>query len=160
MLETNGNNLQFYRRQGGAWTLVASQPLPALMAGSTHRLEVHAVGSSVQGWWDGVQVLQVTETFQQTATRHGLDWNSAYDATTAYDNFTLINGGAPPPPPPVVTQVTLTPNPVSVSVSGNGAVTAQAFDASHVAIPNVVFTWATGNAAVATVSSTGRGPRR
>ena len=82
LLETNGSNLQFYRQQGGVWTLVASQPLPALTAGSTHRLEVHAVGSSVQGWWDGVQVLQVTETFQQTATRHGLDWNSAYDATT------------------------------------------------------------------------------
>jgi hypothetical protein len=89
LLETNGNNLQFYRQQAGAWVLVASKPLAAVAAGSTHRLEVRAVGSSVQGWWDGVQVMQVTETFQQTATRHGLDWNSAYDTTTAFDNFTL-----------------------------------------------------------------------
>jgi hypothetical protein len=157
LLMAFGNSLQFYHRQAGVWTLVASQPIPALMAGSTHRLEVHAVGSSVQGWWDGSQVLQVTEPFQQTATRHGLDWNTAYDTTTAYDNFTIINAGAPPPPPPVVAQVTVTPNPVSVGVGSNGAVTAQAFDASHVAMPNVMLTWTTGNAAVATVSSTGAG---
>ena len=28
-------------------------------------------GGSLQGWWDGVKVLEVMDTFQQTATRHG-----------------------------------------------------------------------------------------
>jgi hypothetical protein len=36
-----------------------------------------------------VRLLQVSDSFQQTATRHGLDWNSAYDATAAYGNFQL-----------------------------------------------------------------------
>ena len=89
VLLTYLNTVQLYRRQGGMWTLLASQPIAALAVGSTHRLEVHAVGSSVQGWWDGVQLLQVTESFQKTATRHGLDWNSAYDPTSTYDNFTI-----------------------------------------------------------------------
>jgi hypothetical protein len=32
-----------------------------------------------------VRTLQGTRVVQQTATRHGLDWNSAFDATTLYD---------------------------------------------------------------------------
>ena len=35
------------------------------------------LGSAIEGWWDGARLLQATDTFQQTATRHGLDWNTA-----------------------------------------------------------------------------------
>jgi hypothetical protein len=87
VLLTYLNQLQLYRRQAGNYTLLASQPLAALAAGSTHRLEVRAVGSALEGWWDGARVLQVSESFQQTATKHGLDWNSAYDSTSTYGNF-------------------------------------------------------------------------
>jgi hypothetical protein len=59
-------------------------------AGSTHRMEVRAIGSTVEGWWDGVRLLQVTESFQQTATRHGLDWNTSYDPTSTYSDFELL----------------------------------------------------------------------
>jgi hypothetical protein len=69
--------------------LLASQTLAAIAAGSTHRLEVRAIGNTVEGWWDGVRVLQVSEPFQRTATRHGLDWNTAYDPLTTYGNFQL-----------------------------------------------------------------------
>jgi hypothetical protein len=90
LLETYLNGLYLYRREAGNWVYVASQQLPqTLVAGSTHRLEVRTLGSTIEGWWDGVRLLQVIDTFQQTATRHGLDWNSAYDATTAYANFQL-----------------------------------------------------------------------
>jgi hypothetical protein len=53
------------------------------------RLEVRAVGSGLQGWWDNALILQIADSFQQTATRHGLDWNSGYDSTTTYDNLIL-----------------------------------------------------------------------
>src|SRR5439155_11296629 len=89
LLMAYGNALQVYRKQNGAYTLVASQPIAAVAAGSTHRLEVRAIGSTVQGWWDHALVVSTTEPFQQTVTRHGLDWNSAYDATATFDNFEI-----------------------------------------------------------------------
>jgi len=89
LLETYAGQLQLYRRQSGNWTLLATAPLATLMPGSTHRLEVRAVGNTLQGWWDNVLTLQTVDSFQATATRHGLDWNSAYDPSTAYDNFLL-----------------------------------------------------------------------
>jgi hypothetical protein len=90
LLETYLNGLHLYRRQAGAWVFLASQPLPAtLIPGTTHRLEVRTQGSTLEGWWDGVRLLQVTDPFQQTATRHGLDWNSAFDATSVYANFQM-----------------------------------------------------------------------
>jgi hypothetical protein len=99
VLVTYLNQLQLYRRQAGSYMLLGSQPLAAFAAGSTHRLEVHATGSTIEGWWDGVRVLQVSESFQQTATRHGLDWNTSYDSTTTYDDFELRVIGPLPAPP-------------------------------------------------------------
>jgi hypothetical protein len=89
VFETYLNTLNLYKRQGGTWIFLASQPLPALAPGSTHRLEVRTLGATLEGWWDGVRLLQVSDSFQQTATRHGLDWNTAYDTTSIYDNFQL-----------------------------------------------------------------------
>src|SRR6185295_17232715 len=89
VLLTYSNTLQLYRRQGGTYTLLASSPLPALVPGSTHRLEVRTSGSTLEGWWDATRMLTTTDSFQQTATRHGLDWNSAFDSTTTYANFQL-----------------------------------------------------------------------
>src|SRR5206468_2051776 len=57
LLMAYGNALQVYRKQNGAYTLVASQPIAAVAAGSTHRLEVRAIGSTVQGWWDHALVV-------------------------------------------------------------------------------------------------------
>src|SRR5947208_15943417 len=72
ILVTLNNTLQLYRRQSGAYALLASQPLPsALVAGSTHRLELRVVGSTLTAWWDSAQQLSVSSTFNQTATRHG-----------------------------------------------------------------------------------------
>jgi len=115
LIETYGGNLQFYRRQNGAYTLLASAPLAPMIAGSTHRLEVHATGSTLRGWWDGVLTLQTVEPFQVSATRHGLDWNSAYDPTTTYDNFVLEDGRPP------ITRVIVVPNPLTVVAGIRGA---------------------------------------
>jgi len=114
VLETFQNTVRLLRRQAGAWTTLASQALRAgLVAGSTHRLEARTLGSSVEGWWDGVRLLQVTEPFQQSATRHGLYWDSSYDATSRYGNFQLSINGAQP-------GVTVTADSV-VPNSGTGA---------------------------------------
>ena len=97
--------LYFYKVQGGGATLLANQPLPAaLVPGTTHWLEVRTLGSTLEGWWDGARLLQVTDGFQQTATRHGLDWNSAFDATSIYSNFYLRGNGTPAIPPSITIQ--------------------------------------------------------
>jgi glucose/arabinose dehydrogenase len=104
LLETYLNALHLYRRQAGMWVFMASEPLPAtLVPGSTHRLEVRALGSAIEGWWDGVRLLQTTDMLQQSATRHGLDWNSAFDAMSIYADFQLsVNGSITPPSGPAV----------------------------------------------------------
>ena len=94
------NALHFYRRQNGGFVLLASSPALAPVAGgSTQRIEVRTVGSALTGWWNGVQVVQAVETFQQTATRHGLDWNTSFDFAARFDNLE-IRGAAPPLSPP------------------------------------------------------------
>jgi hypothetical protein len=89
VLLTYLGELQLYRRQAGQYTLLATHPLPPLTAGEVHRMEILATSSSVLAFWDGGMMFQINETFQQTATRHGLDWNSAFDTTTRYDNFSV-----------------------------------------------------------------------
>jgi len=49
LLETYTGSLQLYRRQAGTFTLLASAPIGQPVAGSTHRLEVRASGSALQG---------------------------------------------------------------------------------------------------------------
>ena len=105
LLETYLNGLYLFKRQAGIWIQLASQSLPApLVPGTAHWLEVRTLGSTIEGWWDGARLLQVTNTFQQTATRHGLDWNSAFDATSVYTNLYLRGNGTPVVPPSITTQ--------------------------------------------------------
>jgi len=150
-LVTNQNVLQLYARQGGNWGVLASQSIGAVTPGSTHRLQVHAVGSTVQGWWDGHQLFQVTTTIQQTATRHGLDWNTSYDPTSAYDNLFLQDAR------PTVATVNVSPSSVTMFAGGAQAMSAQAADATNAPIAGVAFTWSTGDSTIATVASTGAG---
>jgi bacillolysin len=94
------NALHFYRRQNGAYALLASSVgLAPPASGSTHRLEVRAVGTALTGWWNGAQVVQASDTVQQSATRHGLDWNTAVDTTATFDNLDIRNAGASIAPP-------------------------------------------------------------
>ena len=73
---------------------LASQPLPAFAPGSTHRLEFRGHGRDHRRLVDGVRQVQVIDTLQQTATSHGIDWNTAYDATSIDDNFEVDLNGA------------------------------------------------------------------
>ena len=51
--------------------------------------------------WDGDVQIGVTDTFQQTATRHGLDWNPGVDTSSTFDNLEIRNNGTPVTPPGV-----------------------------------------------------------
>src|SRR5206468_12110882 len=127
LLEAYQNNLQFYRRKGGVWMLLASEPIGIVTPGSTHRIEVRAVGSTLQGYWDGILKVESTSTFLQTTTKHGLDWNNAFDPSSTYDNFTLLNAT---PTPVGVTHLSISPDPVMLMVTSSQAVSAQALDAA------------------------------
>ena len=114
------NALHFYRRQNGGFELLASSPaLAPVAAGSTQRIEVRTVGSALTGWWNGVQVVQAVETFQQTATRHGLDWNTSFDFGARFDNLE-IRGAAPPLSPPAAPA---TPSPADGAIGAAATAT-------------------------------------
>ena len=68
------NALQFYRRQNGAYTLLLSTSMGPVASGSTHRMEVRTSGSTLTMYWDGTLQTAIAESFLQTETRHGLDW--------------------------------------------------------------------------------------
>jgi hypothetical protein len=60
--------------------------LAPIATGSTQRIEVRTSGTQLTGWWNGTQVVSATDSVQQAATRHGIDWNSAFDPTARFDN--------------------------------------------------------------------------
>src|SRR5439155_14290170 len=108
-----------FRRQATVYTMLASQPLPApLVPGSTHRLEIHTTGTLLEGFWDRVRLLQAVDSFNQGATRHGLDWNANFDPTSRYDNFVVV-GVAPVLSITAVTP-TLGPPGTAVTITGTG----------------------------------------
>ena len=93
------NALHFYRRQSGAYVWLASSgALAPVAGGSTHRMEVRTAGSVLTGWWDGVQVVQASEIFLQSATRHGLDWNPSLDVAATFDDLEIRNASVPVAP--------------------------------------------------------------
>jgi hypothetical protein len=100
LLVAYGDTLQFFKKQGGDYMPLASGMVSAL-AGSTHRLEVRAIGSVLEAWWDNTRIIQTTDSSWLTATRHGLDWNSSYDATATFDNLEIRNATVPVAPPEV-----------------------------------------------------------
>ena len=107
------NALHFYRRQNGAFVLLVSSPgLAPVAAGSTQRLEVRTAGSTLTGWWNGVQVVQTVDTFQQTATRHGLDWNASFDPAARFDNLEIRSPVTMPVTPP---SAPATPSPANAA---------------------------------------------
>lgn len=58
-----------------------------LTAGTTHALKVRLDGSSIKAYVDGTEYVNVTETFNQTATRHGLFQDSSGVSDPRWDNF-------------------------------------------------------------------------
>jgi hypothetical protein len=120
------NALRFYRRQAGTYTLLASSaPLASPLAGYAQRMEVRTFQNQLRGFWNGVQVVQTTDSFQQTATKHGLDRNSAYDPAAAFDNLQIVRAPLVPPAVPNTPSpgdgATNVVSPLTLSWSAEGA---------------------------------------
>jgi hypothetical protein len=131
-----GSSLTLCKIVGGgscqfATTTTVEDPL-----GATHHLEVRLNGSAIEVWWDGVLQLQASDTFNQSATKHGLMWGGGADWSSVFDNFSARG-----PTYPTVSQVVVSPSNPTVALGGLRIQSATAFDAQHQAIPNALFHW-------------------
>ncbi len=83
-----------HKRVGGTVTDVTQSTVSQAATSSRHRLSVELVGSSIKVYWDAVLQFEVTDTFNQTATKHGLVWYPAIDNATYLDDFEVsaLNG--------------------------------------------------------------------
>jgi hypothetical protein len=84
---------------------------------------------------DGVQVLQVTDSFNVAASRHGLRWLGGYDWGSPYDNFSVRDITT------TIDHVVVSPASPVVPLGSSQIFTAQAYDATNTPIPNVHFRW-------------------
>jgi hypothetical protein len=97
------SELAVYRVRGGSWTRLVGAPV-AVSAGSTHQLEMAAVGPSLKLYWDGTLMLDTSDGYNIGVLRHGIAWAPGVDALSAYDTFRLTGvAAAPPPSPPTPT---------------------------------------------------------
>jgi hypothetical protein len=141
----NQNRLELSRRQAGIWTLVQSVPW-SVTPGTTHHLQATLAGSSIQVWADGVLMIQATESFNATATRHGLVWVMTADPEATYDNFE-IRGTLPP----AIASVVVTPSLATIAFRATQTFVAHAFDTMGQPVNAGVFAWTTSNPVALTV---------
>jgi hypothetical protein len=83
---------QLYKFVGGTATLVSS--ISGSLSAGTHQIKIIANGSVIECYIDDALQISVTDTFNQTATKHGLRNHTT--TTTRFDNFlveTLSIGG-------------------------------------------------------------------
>ena len=70
---------------------------------ATHQLALILDGPRIQVWWDGILRIEVTDSMNETATRHGVLWHSQTDAGSWMDDFSVnvdfITPVRPPQPP-------------------------------------------------------------
>jgi hypothetical protein len=119
--------------------------------GAPHQLQVQLAGSAVNALVDGVMRVQVTESFNQGATRAGLAWWPAVDATSTVDDFS-ISGALPP----LVSSLTVTPGAIALAPYESLTVTATPRNGSGTALPDGVVSWSSSDLSVARVHSTSR----
>lgn len=80
-------HVELYKQVAGTYTSLGSAVV-AVAVNTTYRLAVRLVGSSIKVLVDGVELLSVTETFNNTVTHHGLTGHSAGDSLAVrWDNF-------------------------------------------------------------------------
>jgi hypothetical protein len=144
--------LNLFRVVNGAFATVDARPVTAA-PGSVHRIGIRLAGGAMAASWDGVTLFTANESFQQTATRHGIGWNPGYSPSGTYDNFEIDRVQ--------IVRVDITPTPTTLATGNTQTLVARAYDADNLTVP-VSFTWSTSNAAVAEVSASGvvtaRGP--
>jgi hypothetical protein len=95
-----GNNVAFYERSGGTFTLRAESVDAFVFNGGTYELQVVTRGDSVVGIVDGVPVLRYTVSSRplKTQTKCGFRIfnNGGGDAGSKFDNFVVASAAAVP----------------------------------------------------------------
>ncbi len=107
-----------YRRVNGEYQTLASAS-QAFNAGELHRLKVRAEGSQIDVYSDGVLMFSTSETFNQTATRHGLLWDPTEDLTLWFDNFELHSNQTITSIPTYECQSAVSPGSMTVNSENN-----------------------------------------
>lgn len=93
---SDNKTLRLYRFQNGSATLLVNNAFD-LTVGAWHSLKVAANGTTIECYVDGILRISVTDSFNQTATKHGL---RQFESTGEeyYDNFlveSLTTGTTP-----------------------------------------------------------------
>lgn len=83
----SGGSAYLYRRQSGSDNLLASISSP-----STTTLTISGNGSAIKLLANSVQIASVTDSFNLTATLHGILWQSG---SASVDNFVFNDTSAP-----------------------------------------------------------------
>jgi hypothetical protein len=81
----DGWDLLLGRVQNGTRTILTRTSI-GFVTGQKYHLELRAIGTQIAAYVDGVITLTTTSTFQQTATKQGVVFNSEDPAVT-FDNF-------------------------------------------------------------------------
>jgi len=85
----SAGRIELLRRANGAFVPVTWVPVGPVTPGTTHRIEAHLSGSSITARFDGRSVFETSVQDFMTATRHGVMWNLANDATTTFGDFSV-----------------------------------------------------------------------
>ncbi len=144
------STLALLRFVAGNWTLIA-QSNTAPIAGRIPHLDVRLSGPNISVLSDGVAYITATDATFMTATKYGFRWWPAYDWASHFDNFSVAAVLSQTVPDRVI----ITSESPIVSLGRSKMLTARAYDAAGVQIPNVVFSWSSSDAAI--VSATARG---
>jgi hypothetical protein len=134
-----GYGLSLYKVINGNWTTVVVGPDAPLAPGG-HRLEVRLTGASIEVWSDNARKIQLTDSYNQTQTRHGLYLLPNWDWLSTFDNFTISTGIAA-----AIDHVIITPPSSTVVLGGPQSFVATAYDSTNAVIPNVLFHWTTSS---------------
>lgn len=81
-----GRTTYVYKVVGGAFTFLGNS---AALVSNPGSLQVITSGTSIIVKADGVQILSLTESFNQTATQHGL-WTNGSVTASRFENLTVV----------------------------------------------------------------------
>lgn len=112
------SELAIFRVQNAIWTRLVGAPL-TVAGGTVHLMEAVTNGPLIKVYWDGTQLLQASDAFNQTVDRHGIVWGNGVDTASGYDTLRMsgIRQAATAPTPTAPSSGSSSPPPSSGSSS-------------------------------------------
>jgi len=134
---------------GNATTLASVRFDDDYFQGRSHRLELRVLGPAIEVWLNGEPQIQVTDSFNLGASKHGLRLWSQFDAVSTFDDFSVIGTL-----PPVVDTLAVSPTSLAIAPYESVMLTGTARDSGGQTIPGAVVAWSTSADSVARVNPT------